>query len=274
MHKVIIKRPKTFKRLVWISISTFTSMVETVKQSDIQRLWWETRGRNHELPYEDQILLCLMYLRSYTTYLYLAAIFQISETTAWRFSQRIENILIKCWLFNLPKRALLQEELETIIIDATETQIQRPKYWQRKYYSGKKKKHTIKTQIVINKSWKILSTKFSNGKKHDKKLYDESKLLINPKTKKQADSWYQWAQDTTSNLELPYKWSKKNKLTKEQKQYNRNLSSQRVKVENKIAEIKCFRIFDQKYRNRRTRFGLRFNLICWFINYEKWFKKN
>jgi len=251
---------------------TFKQIVTLIKDSEIQRLQWETRGRNMDLCYEDQVLLAMMYLRSYTTYEFLWAIFQISETSARRISRRVENILIKSWLFNLPKRALLQQELETIIIDATETQIQRPKKWQRKYYSGKKKKHTIKTQIVINKTGKILSTTFTNGRKHDKKLYDESKLPISPKTTKQADSGYQWAQKTTSNIELPNKWSKKKPLTKEQKKYNKELSSQRVKVENKIAEIKCFRIFDQKYRNRRSRFGLRFNLICGFINYEKGFK--
>ena len=56
------------------------------------------------------------------------------------------------------------------------------------------------------------------------------------------------------NVEIPYKSSKNNKLTKEQKQYNHALSKQRIKVENIIREIKIFDIFDETYRNKGKRF--------------------
>ena len=62
---------------------------------------------------------------------------------------------------------------------------------QREYYSGKKKKHTIKTQIVINKKTKkIICTNFTNGKTHDFKLFKESNLPFQEKQTILVDSGY------------------------------------------------------------------------------------
>ena len=69
-----------------------------------------------------------------------------------------------------------------------------------------------------------------------------------------------------ANVEIPKKRSKKNPLTKEDKQQNRNISSKRVVVKNIIREVKIFRILAEKYRNRRKKFGLRFNLIAAMYN--------
>ena len=69
-----------------------------------------------------------------------------------------------------------------------------------------------------------------------------------------------------ANVEIPKKRSKKNPLTKEDRQQNRNISSKRVVIENIIREVKIFRIVAEKYRNRRKKFGLRFNLIAVMYN--------
>ena len=69
-----------------------------------------------------------------------------------------------------------------------------------------------------------------------------------------------------ANVEIPKKRSKKNPLTKEDRQQNRNISSKRVVIENIIREVKIFRIVAEKYRNRRKKFGLRFNLIAAMYN--------
>jgi len=68
------------------------------------------------------------------------------------------------------------------------------------------------------------------------------------------------------NCGIPKKRSKKNPLTKEDKLRNQAISSSRVAVENIIREIKIFRIVAEKYRNRRKRFALRFNLIAAIYN--------
>lgn len=80
------------------------------------------------------------------------------------------------------------------------------------------------------------------------------------------DTGYQGIAKIHANVEIPKKRSKKNPLTKEDKQQNRNISSKRVAVENIIREVKIFRIVAEKYRNRRRKFGLRFNLIAAMYN--------
>jgi hypothetical protein len=67
---------------------------------------------------------------------------------------------------------------------------------------------------------------------------------------------------------LPKKKSKKQPLTKEEKKANQGLASQRALNENVIGLIKRFKIVADRYRNRRKRFGLRFNLISGIVNLE------
>jgi hypothetical protein len=81
-----------------------------------------------------------------------------------------------------------------------------------------------------------------------------------------ADTGYQGIQKLHSNSELPKKKSKKNPLIKEDKKQNRRISSIRITIENIIREVKIFRILAEKYRNRRRRFALRFNLIAAIYN--------
>jgi hypothetical protein len=67
---------------------------------------------------------------------------------------------------------------------------------------------------------------------------------------------------------MPKKSSKKHPLTKEDKVNNRELARERVLCENVIGRVKRFKIVTDRYRNRRKRFGLRFNLIAGIYNYE------
>lgn len=83
-----------------------------------------------------------------------------------------------------------------------------------------------------------------------------------------TDTGYQGLKKIHSNSSMPKKKSKKKPLTSQDKQQNRELSSQRVVNEHVIGMIKRFKIVADKYRNRRKRFGLRFNLIAGICNYE------
>ena len=67
---------------------------------------------------------------------------------------------------------------------------------------------------------------------------------------------------------LPKKKKKDNQLTATDKRNNRALAGERVVNENVIGMIKRFKIVADKYRNRRKRFGLRFNLIVGIYNME------
>ena len=134
-------------------------------------------------------------------------------------------------------------------------------------YSGKKKRHTQKTQIVADKlSRKILCTAFEKGRRHDFKLFKESKVHFKEESTCLVDTGYQGICKLHPNSELPKKKTKKKPLTKEDRKENQRISSIRITIENIIRDVKIFRIIAEKYRNRRRRFALRFNLIAAIYN--------
>lgn len=138
---------------------------------------------------------------------------------------------------------------------------------QRHYYSGKKKRHTIKTQVVVDKkSQKIVCTNFCNGKKHDFKLFKESRVRWPKSIRGLADTGYMGITKCQSNSHVPKKRPRGKSLTREEKHSNRQIASERVLNENVIGRLKRFKILSDRYRNRRKRFGLRFNLIAGIYN--------
>jgi hypothetical protein len=140
---------------------------------------------------------------------------------------------------------------------------------QKYFYSGKKKKHTMKSQVVVDKKKsKVICTNFSNGKKHDFRLFKESRVHWYKKACGITDTGYQGIKKICLNVILPKKASKYHPLTKQDKQANREISSKRALNENVIGMLKRFKIIADRYRNRRKRFGLRFNLIAGLYNYE------
>jgi len=103
---------------------------------------------------------------------------------------------------------------------------------------------------------------------HDFKLFKRSRLPLKPETKALVDTGFIGIKKIHENSELPKKKSKKNPLTKEDKLNNQRISSDRVLNENVIGAVKKFKIISDRYRNRRKRFGLRFNLIAGIYNFE------
>jgi hypothetical protein len=277
-NKIKNLRLTEFRRVVGIKTTTFEKLIGLLRPK------WKVRrragGPTPKLGLEEQLLLTLSYWRNYGTYLETGTKFGVSETAAWYICRWIEDNLKDEKTLHLPgKKSLLVGggKHEIVVFDVTECPIERPKRkktgrrknHQKQYYSGKKKRHTIKQQIVVDtKSEKILATSYGVGKTHDFKIYKNSKNHVHPDTKVQGDSGYQGLQKMHANSELPKKRSKKNPLTIEDKERNRTISSQRVIVENVFAFVKKFKIVSQRYRNRRKRFGLRFNLICGIFNYE------
>jgi ribosomal 30S subunit maturation factor RimM len=114
----------------------------------------------------------------------------------------------------------------------------------------------------------VICTNFSNGKRHDFRLFKESDLKFKNTSKVVTDTGYQGIQKIVSNSESPKKKAKNLKLTKEDKKRNSELASLRVSNEHVIGLIKRFKIVSDRYRNRRKRFGLRFNLIAGICNFE------
>jgi hypothetical protein len=83
-----------------------------------------------------------------------------------------------------------------------------------------------------------------------------------------TDSGYTGIKKIQSTSRLPKKRSKKKPLTQAEKEDNRGIASERALNENVIGKLKRFKILTDRYRNRRKRYGLRFNLIAGIYNWE------
>ena len=270
-------KPTEFKRLCGVYPDTFKDMVTVLKA---EKVWQKKTGRPSKLSTEDQLLITLEYWREYRTYFHLGNSWGINESTAYRIVRKVENILIKSGLFNLPgKKALLESnsEIEVIVVDVSEQEIERPKKKQKSYYSGKQGYHTLKSQVVADlaqrarcdqKSEQVICVRCEKGRVHDFRLWKESKIGLNKEIEILGDKGYQGIQKIHQNSQIPHKKKKKEKLSKEQKKANRQLSQRRIVIEHIHRRLKIFRILSSRYRNRRRRFGLRLNLIAGIYNYE------
>lgn len=131
----------------------------------------------------------------------------------------------------------------------------------------------MKWQVLIDEDTEqIVATFFGTGKTHDLKLYRMSRLRLGRATCLRADLGYWGLQSEFLRVILPLKNSKLHQLSKAEKKANRELARKRVKIENVIRRLKIFGILSEGYRDRRRRFGLRFNLIAGLHNYELKFK--
>lgn len=138
-EKVKKLTPEKFKRLCGVKRETFAQMVEIVEN---QEKFKTKTGRPSKLSLENQVLMTLEYLREYRTYFHIAQSWGVNESTAYRIIRKIENILIRSPEFSLPgKKQLLKSnhELEVIVIDVTETPIERPKKNRKNTTVGKRK---------------------------------------------------------------------------------------------------------------------------------------
>ena len=139
---------------------------------------------------------------------------------------------------------------------------------QRKFYSGKKKKHTLKTQVILNPRLKqIVSIQVESGRKHDLTIARKylKEMIIYPCI--MADLAYKGFHQIKSNLLIPIKKPKNLSLPKIAKKINQEISRRRITIEHINGKLKHFRILIERYRNRRKRFGLRMNLIAGMVNW-------
>ncbi len=116
-------KDEDFKRITGVRRETFFSMLEEFRKNKPK-----PRGEKPKLSYEDQVLVLLRYYRYYDTFLKISYDYPVSEATISRIVSKVERILIKSSLFHLPNRKeLLSPNIEVVLIDATESQIERPK---------------------------------------------------------------------------------------------------------------------------------------------------
>lgn len=121
---------------------------------------------------------------------------------------------------------------------------------------------------MVKKTKQIVCTFTGKGREHDFKVFKRSHLSIHPSLELKADKGYQGVQHLHANSQTPHRKPPKQTLSKEKKTFNRKLASERMAVEHVIGKLKVFRILQERYRNRRKRFGLRLSLIAGIYNYE------
>ncbi|MBD2530820.1 hypothetical protein H6G97_15035 [Nostoc flagelliforme FACHB-838] len=144
------------------------------------------------------------------------------------------------------------------------------------YYSSKKKRHTLKAQLVVDQaSGKILCTAYEVGHIHDFRLLKNTKVrferclrLATPTQLCLADKATKVSPNSTLLAAYPAIKPRGADLPTSQRQHNRLLARLRVVGEHISRRLKIFRILKEQYRNRRKRFGLRCNLIAGLLNYE------
>ena len=272
LFKKMAKKPRVFLRITGLKISEFKDIKRRCNSH-----WKRQQSRKivSGRPYgisnlENQILCLLMYYRTYTTQLFLGFWFNVDDATVCRTIKRLEPVLAKVVAIK-KYRTMSEKDLQVLLTDATEQRIQRPKRNQKEFYSGKKKCHTIKTEITMTLNGQIVDlSKPMPGKMHDYALR-KSRRPFPTESVVFADLGYIGLQKEHVKTILPYKKSKNHKLTKSDKTRNRAVSRIRIKVENKIRELKIFGILAQTYRNFRHGYGLKMNIIAGIVNMKAGF---
>jgi len=221
-------------------------------------------GPKHKLPLSDRLLMLLISYRTYTTHAFLGFLFGVDDSAVSRNINPLQPLL--AGIFRIPERRieLDPEEIRELFFDATERPTRRPEQGQRAYYSGKKKRHTIKNQVVTARRTKppgpgvkprrlrIAAVSESHpGRVHDKKVYDRARVVVPPDVRRTGDT-----ASIGTPLETPSRKPRGGELTARQKEANRVVSRRRIVAEHGIGKMKIWRIASERYRNPLRRHTL------------------
>lgn len=264
----IKKYPARIKQILGIDQDQYKSLVacaiachkkrQEIKENQKRRVNAPGGGRPEKLQLEEQILLCLFYLRQMPSFEILGMIFGISKTEAnvtfhyWRKIIRdilpaslLEEVSEKESDFEIVKEILTNFQL---LVDSAEQPINRPSQAERqkKCYSGKKKQHTLKIQFIgMPKAQDIVDVEVSYpGATADVNIFRKQQNKFHPKQGFGGDKAYQGGK----NIKTPHKKNKNRELTQEQKEENQKFSSNRIYIEHLIRIVRVFKIASQKFR--------------------------
>ena len=228
---------------------------ERIRRPDRQRA--VGGGRRRLLKPYQEVLLTLIYLRHKVAHAVVGEVFGVSTDTAENTFHEVVFVLRdvcpaqrwdaeKHWKKGEPSWA--PDEVERVLIDSFESPVRRPSRpdRQKRVSSGKKKRHTLKSQVVTDTKGEILDLDPGHrGPTADKRLYEQSTVEEHyPNAQKQGDLAYQGL----AGVNVPHKKPKGGRLTEEQRTENRRLAAVRVHVEHGIRRIKGWRILRDDYR--------------------------
>ncbi len=221
-------------------------------------------GRKHALDLADRLLMLLIYYRTYTTHAFLGFLFGIDDSAVGRNINPLQPLL--AGIFRIPERRvkLDPEDMRELFFDATERPTRRPQQGQKESYSGKKKRHTVKDQVVVVRRTKppgpgvkagkvriAAVSKSYPGSVDDKKIYDRTRVVGPVDAKRTGDTAY-----IGTGLATPARKPRGGELSDAQKQGNRKISARRVVAEHGIGKMKVWRVAAERYRNPMGRHTL------------------
>jgi hypothetical protein len=214
-------------------------------------------GRRRRLRPYQEVLLTVIYLRHNVAHAVVGELFGVSADTSENTFHDVVFVLRdvcpatrwdaeKKWKKGEPSWA--PDKVERALIDSFESPVRRPSLpeRQKRVYSGKKKRHTLKSQVVTTATGEILDLDPGHrGPTADKRLSEQSRVEERyPNAQKQGDLAYQGV----AGMSVPYKKPYRGQLTEEQRTENRHKASVRVHVEHGIRRIKGWRILRDDYR--------------------------
>lgn len=219
-------------------------------------------GRPYRLTFEQMVAMYLLYARTYINHVFLGELFRLDNSRVCRYFRKLEPIMAKRFTpLRIRKINLSAEEILRLIVDATESPTERR---QGTGYSGKKKRQTLKTQIVVTPKGKIVHISHTvPGHRHDKKLFDQTRLKLPKHAKLLGDLGYLGA----TGVSLPHKSSKLKTLTLAQKAYNQKHAQGRIIVEHVFAHLKKWQILAQRFRNPTPSYNQIFTTVCGLRNF-------
>ena len=246
-------------------------------------------GRHANLDkIEDKLLFILFYMKLYPLQAVIGFLFGISQAQANVWIHILSEVLKTALadLGQLPERVpqnleniLRNDGVEEVTIDATERRCQRPKdnEKQKEYYSGKKKSHTMKNNLIVNnedRKIKYLS-KTCEGKKHDKKICDEEQPTYPEGITLNKDTAYQGYEPEGVITRQPKKKPRGGELTHFEKNQNSIISSWRIVVEHVISGVKRCRIVKDVFRNTKENYDdLVMEIACGLHNLRTEYRKS
>ncbi len=211
-------------------------------------------GRHFKLDVKNRFLMLLVYYRLYITYTLSGFLFDLDQSNICRDIQKIEGLIRQCVpipqkIYPITKRLKTPEAVEKYFpgllafTDCTEQQIPRPavdRERRKMYYSGKKKRHTVKNQITVNNRGYILhKVGYKKGRKHDYNVYKNNHPITPKQVVNVFDLGYLGVEtDFPEQLSaLPYKKKRNQDLSQEEKDYNIIHAKKRIVVEHTICQI-------------------------------------
>lgn len=298
MYHYLLKHPDLFPSVLGITKKQFDRVVTCVhpilfrifKTRELnpqrQRAFGGGRKRLFHTD-EDLVFLVLFYYKTYPTFRCAQVLFGLDKMNVWRWVTFMQPILCEALhhTLTLPTKKMrymgqlltVCPDLQEFIIDATERRIQRPQYppLQTLYYSGKKKMHTIKNQIIINpRTMHVLAVSHTvEGKRHDKKLCEDDGIIVRapPGAVGMGDSGYQGGETMNPHIKFVYptRKPKGKELSQEEKRMNTTISRLRVRVEHVFAYLKHFNILAHIYRNSIASAHTPFETLAALYNFTR-----